>query len=379
MQLTVERAPLRVVFVLIGAALALALALVDTTVVALLHQETRLPLWAVVGLGAGLVVLPPVLLGLLPAMRTVEGVAATSLLGVDVPGAGEPARTASQRGRTLGWFLAHLLAGAAIAAGVTAALVVGGWWAVPVLGGTVLLAVALGTGLAALAPRLLGPSYAERIALLERDVDRAVERNRLAREIHDGVGHALSLVSVQAGAARRVLATDPAFARDALEAIEDAARRATADLDRVLGLLRDSAAPRPQAADLTTLEELVGATRTAGLEVDHRTGGDLSALPSVVSREGYRVAQESLTNALRWSGDGTATLEVVHDRGVLRISSANPLGADQATSRSRGGRGLVGLRERVAALGGALEAGVVGDRWQLVATIPTTDPSEPTR
>jgi signal transduction histidine kinase len=370
-----DRIALRVVFVLIGAALALALALLDTTVIALLVDDGTLPVWAIVVLGSALVVGPPVILGLTPAMRTIEAVAATSLLQAELPGSTEPARTAGQRRRTLVWFVLHVLAGAVVVAGVTASLVAADAWLTALaLVGCVAAAALLGSGLARLAPGLLGPSHAERLARLQADVERAVERNRLAREIHDGVGHALSLITVQAGAGRTVIDRDPAFAASALTAIEETARNAAADLDHVLGLLREESEPRPApAADLGALEALVRATRSAGLRVEHRVSGDLSTVPGVVSREGYRVVQESLTNALRHSADGTARLWIGVDDGVLRIEVTNP-GAPHRpaspASAQRTGRGLPGLIERVRALGGTIEAGPTDDGWRVSAQIP---------
>lgn len=101
------------------------------------------------------------------------------------------------------------------------------------------LIVVAGALLSRAAPWFLGPSAAERIAAMESEAVKLAERNRLARELHDSVGHALSVVTLQAGAAGRVLDSDPAFAREALGAIEESARAALEDLDHVLGLLRD--------------------------------------------------------------------------------------------------------------------------------------------
>lgn len=366
-----ERIALRVVYVLIGAALALAIALLDATIIALLVADSGLPAWTLAAIGTVVVVVPLCALGLLPAMRTVEGVAATSLLGVELPGAMEPARTNAQRGRTLAWFVLHVLAGSVVVAGVAGAVVATGLLVAPLLLGALVVTALLGAGLARIAPLLLGPSHGERLALLERDMDRAVERNRLAREIHDSVGHALSLVTVQAGAARRVLDTDRAFAVDALEAIEQAAREAAADLDHVLGLLREDGEPRPlPAADLGALDALVRATRAAGLDLEHHSRGPLGALPGVVSREGYRVVQEALTNALRYSADRTATLNLVREDARLLIEVENPVAADRPPGQPREGHGLRGISERVQALGGSLAAGPADGRWRTTATIP---------
>ncbi|NYJ02661.1 signal transduction histidine kinase [Nocardioides thalensis] len=371
-----DRIVLRVVFVLIGAALALAIAILDVTIIALLVEDSGLPFWTLAAFGAVVVVVPLCALGLIPAMRTVEGVAATSLLGVDLPGALEPARTSAQRGRTLAWFVLHVLAGSVVVAAVAGAVVVTGLLVAPLLLGALIVAALLGAGLARIAPRLLGPSYGERLALLERDMDRAVERNRLAREIHDSVGHALSLVTVQAGAARRVLDTDRTFAVNALEAIEQAARDAAADLDHVLGLLREDGDTRHlPAADLGALDALVRATRAAGLDLEHRSPRPLGELPGVVSREGYRVVQEALTNALRYSADSTATLSLVRDDGRLLIEVENPVDAGRPSGRPREGHGLRGISERVQALGGSLVAGPVDGRWRTTATIPVAPPA----
>lgn len=377
MPLHADRMALRVVFVLIGAALSLPFMLIDTTLIARLVQDTLLPLWVVVPAAALVVVAPPVALGLIPAMRTVEGAAASSLLGVELVGPLDPARTSAQRVRTLGWFVLHLLAGLTVVGGVLGSILAPGWAIGPLLVAVAVMTVLLGTGLARLAPRLLGPSYAERVALLERDVARAVERNRIAREIHDGVGHALSLIAVQAGAARRVIAQDPEFAAGALAAVEDAARDAAADLDHVLGLLREDGEPRRQpVADLGAFEGLVRATRAAGLAVAHDVSGDLRDLPPLVSREGYRVVQELLTNALRYSTDSSVHVTIVREDHQLRVTADNPAApADVGTSRR--GSGLQGLSERVQALGGNLEAGPKGDRWHLRATIPVEPASNP--
>ena len=362
---------LRLVFVLIGAALALAFATLDVTLIAIL--DTVLPRWLVWAAGTGIVVVPIVALGLVPPMRTIEGVAVESLLAVDLPGGPPgPAESWPQRRRSLGWFVLHLFSGALVVAGVVGAIVVTAWLVVPVLAVVVVVGLVLGEMLARAAPRMLGPTDAERIANLERDVQRAVERNRIAREIHDGVGHALSLVTVQAGAARKVIDHDPQFAVEALAAIEAAARDAAADLDHVLGLLREEgpadAAPAP---DLTSIDHLVRATRTAGLVVVADVRGDVESVPGAVSREAYRIAQEALTNALKYSADGTAELEVDRTDGRLTVVARNP-----APGSARGdGRGLRGITERVQALGGTVAADLDDGTWVLEADLPLPEAS----
>jgi signal transduction histidine kinase len=362
---------LRTVFVLIGAALALALALLDVTLIAVFATSTPLPIWALSVVGTILVVVPIVALGLVPAMRSIEGAAVHALLSVDLPGgAPGPAQSRSQRRRTLGWFTIHLLCGAVLVAGVMATLALGTRWMVlPLLVGLVGVAVGLGEMLARLAPSMLGPAPTERVAMLERDVERAVARNRIAREIHDSVGHALSLVTVQAGAARKVIGHDPDFAVSALAAIETAARDATADLDNVLGLLREDVLPTgtAPAPDLDSLEHLIRATRTAGLAVAPQIQGDVSSMPTLVSREAYRIIQEGLTNALKHSVDGTAELELTRSGGGLTITLVNRVPPGQTPGS---GRGLRGIAERVHALGGSFTAAEADGEWMLTASLP---------
>lgn len=361
---------LRGAFLLIGAGLALSLGLLVASVVLLIHESGSMPVWQLAVLGTVMAAVPLAALGLLPVVRTIEGAAAQSLLQVVLPdGIPGPSHTWSQRWRTFGWFVLHMAAGAVLSVGVMVALVVPGWWPLAVVAATLVVSVVCIAVLAWWAPQALGPSSAERLARAEQDLELAVERDRIAREIHDGVGHALSIVTVQAAAARRVLDRDPAFAATALAAIEDASRDAAGDLDHALGLLRgDSATATAPARDLADLPVLVEATRAAGLAVDwDPDDGEVPDPPLLVSREAYRVVQEALTNALRHSSDRCATLTLERTREQVRITVENPVGPG-ATSRT--GRGLRGMGERVGTLGGALEAGVDGERWRLVATLP---------
>ena len=133
-----------------------------------------------------------------------------------------------------------MFTGALVVAAVLGLIALAGsWWTVPAAVATVLGTLLAGRFLAWLGPVLLGPSYAERLQRLEADAARATERNRIAREIHDSVGHALSVVTVQASAARKLIERDPGFAAEALATIETASRRAASELDEMLGLLRD--------------------------------------------------------------------------------------------------------------------------------------------
>ena len=365
---------LRPVFVLIGAALALSLALLDVALIALM-VSTPLPIWVVVWVGTVLVVAPIVGLGLVPAMRTIEGVAVQKLLMVDLPGGVPgPPQTWPQRRRTLGWFAAHLTSGAVLVAAVWGSIAIGNaWTALPLLVMLVAIAVGLGEMLARLAPLMLGPAAAESVVMLQQDVDQTVALNRIAREIHDSVGRALSIVTVQSGAAGKVIGHDPEAAEIALKAIETAARDAAADLDHVLGLLREDVAPpeTAPAADLDALEQLVSATREAGLAVDHDIHGDISSVPIFVSREAYRIVEDALNNALKYSTEGVARLVVTRSTTMLTVTLVNR-SSDQFSGKPAGsGPGLPGMTERVQAMGGSLtSASVAPDAWMLSATLP---------
>ncbi|NED87270.1 histidine kinase, partial [Streptomyces sp. SID11233] len=169
-----------------------------------------------------------------------------------------------------------------------------------------------GALLANRAPVLLGPTPDDRLAAAERRLAGLAVRNRLARELHDSVGHALSAVTLQAGAARRVLDSDPEFVREALTAIEETTRRTVDELDSVLGLLRRTAGTAEDAEaaghgqDTTGpgLDALDGLLARCGVPVSYTAGGDRGAVPGAVAREAYRIVQEGLSNALRHGGHG---------------------------------------------------------------------------
>jgi len=370
------RAPesyLRALFVLIGAALVLALGIAVFTVLATV-AEGGAPPWATELIGVVLVG-APLLAGLVPAVRQLEGAAVQTLLAAEFPdGPPGPAADWPQRWRTLGWFLVHLLAGGLIAAAVVGLIgLAGSWWIAPAAAATVLATLLAGWLLARLGPVMLGPSSAERLQRLEADAVRAAQRNQIAREIHDSVGHALSVVTVQASAARRLIGRDPAFAADALDTIETASRRAAAELDQMLGVLRDEL-QRPAdgpVPDLAGLDGLLGVARSSGLSLDAEVCGDLAGLPALVSQEAYRIVQEGLTNALKYSADRTAKLRLRRDQRTLGIRLSNPAGQPDAVST---GRGLHGIEERARTLGGSVRAGFQagghGGRWTLSVVLP---------
>ncbi|TDC04447.1 hypothetical protein E1267_22825 [Nonomuraea longispora] len=350
--------------------------------------------------------------GLFLPVRALEVNAAQGLLGAHVETPPRQAgRSWQERRRTAAWFTLHLAIGGVVSGctlaivpftvftlllpivgaptPVLGAVVTPGWNAVMwALGGLATLAalivMAAGAGalLARLAPVLLGPTPDERLAAAEEQARTLAERNRLARELHDSVGHALSVVTLQAAAAGRVLDHDPGTAKNALSAIEQSARAALDDLDHVLGVLRDSGRDDPgdggsdggdgTGADVpgrrpqATLADLGDLVAASGAQVRQEVG-DLSGVPAVVSREGYRILQEALTNAIK-HGKGPVRLSAGVRDGELRLEVTNAAG-DGAAGPS-GGRGVAGMRERVRLLNGDLDAGPTQAGWTVSARLP---------
>jgi signal transduction histidine kinase len=196
----------------------------------------------------------------------------------------------------------------------------------------------------------------------EENARRAVleERVRIARELHDVVAHHVSVMGVQAGAARRVMATRPDKAEAVLSSIEESSRQAVVELHRLLGFLRradqpDQLAPQP---DLAQLGVLVAQARQAGLSVELSVEGEPRPLPPTLEVSAYRVIQEALTNALKHSDGRTATVRVDYTDAVLEIEVRDDgYGAGRRAEKSVGGHGLIGMRERVGLHGGHLSVG----------------------
>jgi signal transduction histidine kinase len=214
---------------------------------------------------------------------------------------------------------------------------------------------------------LLGALVRTRQELAERRVTE--ERLRIARELHDTVSHALSTITVQAGAALHV--GDPDQVRAALTAIRSTGRDTLEELRATLGLLRGSgeSAAATDGAGLDRLGSLVDAVRSAGVNVEvHNDAGE--PLPSEVDQAAYRIVQEALTNVLRHAGpEATARVRLRRIAGELMIEVDDD-GLGASADLPAGGHGLAGMRERAAALGGSLRAGP-GDRGFTVrATLP---------
>ena len=186
----------------------------------------------------------------------------------------------------------------------------------------------------------------------------AEERARLARELHDSVGHALNVVVLHAGAAQRALDARPELAHEALGSIETAGRQALSDIERMLGILRatDEEARYDVTPGLSQLEMLCRQVEEAGLPVALTVAGEPRPLPASLDLTAYRIVQEALTNSLKHAGKTRATVSVTYEGGALAIEVLDE-GRGVTAGAAGGGRGLVGMRERVATFGGELEAG----------------------
>ncbi|MET0829999.1 MAG: histidine kinase [Microbacterium sp.] len=210
------------------------------------------------------------------------------------------------------------------------------------------------------------------------------ERLRIARDLHDAVAHQIAVISLNAGVASSAIETRPAAAQEAVRTIRSAARTVLGEIGALLEVLRteDDAeggiSPQP---GLERLDDLVGQFVDAGLAVSVRTEGDPFAVGAATSRIAYRVIQEGLTNAHKHGAEARAHVLIQADDDVLCIIVTNPV-ATATASTDRGpavgevaagsGLGLIGLRERVAALRGVVEAGPTRGGWRLAATLPMT-------
>ncbi len=218
-------------------------------------------------------------------------------------------------------------------------------------------------------------AHAEAQRLAEARHAVADERTRIARELHDVVAHSMSVMVVQAGAARRVLDANPQQAADALEAIEDTGRQSLDEMRRILGVLRsdDEQLELAPAPSLDDFGRLVDQCEQAGLPVELTVEGDPVELPASLELSAYRIVQESLTNTLKHAGPARATVSVTYGAEELRVC-VNDDGRGAAATTAGAGQGLVGMRERVEAFGGSLDAGPrAGGGYAVSAVLPIGD------
>ena len=204
------------------------------------------------------------------------------------------------------------------------------------------------------------------------------ERLRMARELHDVLGHHLSLINVQAGVGLHLMDNRPEQAREALTAIKTASSEALREVRAVLGVLRpeEEAAPRQPALGLDRLDEL---TADAGLTVTTAITGERRPLPAEVDRAAYRIVQEALTNVRKHAApEATAEVTVDYAPAELRLSVRNDGEVGSGTQPEGGGRGITGMRARAETLGGSLQAGPLPGGGFLVTALLPNRPSEGT-
>ena len=199
----------------------------------------------------------------------------------------------------------------------------------------------------------------ERIRRREAEQRADEERLRIARELHDVLAHNISLINVQSGVALHLLDERPEQARAALSAINDASGEALREMRSVLGVLRrvDEELPRAPTPGIAQVSELISRSAAAGVEVDLEIEGEERALPASVDLAGFRIVQESLTNVARHADASSATVRLSYGENELTVVVEDDGRGQQRADAGNGGSGIVGMRERAAALGGVLEAG----------------------
>ena len=251
----------------------------------------------------------------------------------------------------------------------------GAGWVFFRIGGMV-MASALGESVRA--RRVLAAEAVERARRAERTREQEArrrvdaERLRIAREVHDTVAHAIAVINVQAGVTAHVLDKRPRQARETLVTIERTSARALDELRATLGMLRGpNQDRRTPPAGLGQLEELAGLAREAGLDVKVEVGSPPSELPSAVEQAAYRILQESITNAIRHAGPARVVVSVTYRPDELDLLVVDDGRGLHDPDTQGAGRGIAGMRERAALLGGELSAGPrPGGGFQVRARLP---------
>jgi signal transduction histidine kinase len=251
------------------------------------------------------------------------------------------------------------------------------------VGGVALILLGWLAGENARAGRVYASLQAERAAAAERaeQVSRALaeERAQIARDLHDIVAHAMSVIAVRSGVARMVIDSDPEQARDALSIIELTTRRSLHEMRLLVGVLRnpeDHHAELRPVPGLADLDRLIADTAAAGVAVDVDVVGDVRALDAAAELSAYRIVQEALTNVVRHAGSTHARLVIGYRTRevIIEVTDEGPRGhAPRPMAHAGSGHGLIGMRERVALFGGALEAGPHGAGFRVRASLPTSD------
>lgn len=254
------------------------------------------------------------------------------------------------------------------------------WW-IAAVSVFVLLALCWTLGEFVGARRAYQAEVEQRLQLLETERDHqakiavAEERTRIARELHDVVAHAVSVMVVQADGATYAVHTNPELAERAIKTISSTGREALTELRRLLGVLRaedsaDERTPQPGTNSLTDLAERV---RLVGLPVRLKLKGELDGLPAGIGLSIYRIVQEALTNTLKHAGAGASTVVRVARTGdnVELDITDDGFGTPHELVSISGGNGLIGMRERANVFGGTLQAGPrPGGGWHVHAVLP---------
>jgi signal transduction histidine kinase len=190
------------------------------------------------------------------------------------------------------------------------------------------------------------------------------ERARIARELHDIIGHSVSAISLQAGAAEQLVAKDPERAAQHLKAVRETAHEALVEMRRLMGVLKEDEADYAPQPGLKRLPELI---EQSGMTVALDFDGERRDLAPGVDVAAYRIVQEALTNARKHGRDRRARVRITYSSEAVELEVSNPIGSGGES----GGQGLAGMRERVRLFGGTLEAGPEGDEFRVRATLPT--------
>ncbi len=212
----------------------------------------------------------------------------------------------------------------------------------------------------------------DRDAEHDRRLAAAEERARIARDLHDSVGHAINVITVRAGVARLRHADNPDRSLVALTEIEEVARSTAQDMDQIVATLRDRPDPLDEPVapvGLASLATLIEHHASGGLAVESHTSGSPQPLAHAVDQAAYRIAQEALTNAAR-HGAGRVELELAYTGDALSLTVINPVAAGRPTFTSSGGQGLTGMRERAALIGGAVQVQRVNGTFHVCAQLP---------
>ncbi|MFP3463944.1 sensor histidine kinase [Leifsonia sp. SIMBA_070] len=321
---------------------------------------------------------PLPVLGILLVLFAVVAFLGTLSPGIGIAVAVAVFQVATRRTRTVGLIAAGVAVVVMVVVVATYPVSIGNVFDPRVLQFALIVAFAAAAGDGARFHRAYIAAITERAERAERtreeEARRRVteERLRIARDLHDAVAHQIAVISLNAGVASSSLDARPERAQEALATIRAASRSVLGEIGDLLAVLRSDeaadvgATPQP---GLESLDELIGQFDRSGLRVHLRVDGDPSRVAGAVSRVGYRVVQEALTNALKHGDEGRAHILVEVD-DALTITVVNPMAMAGERNAHSSGLGLVGLRERVAAVRGTVEAGLTAASWKLVARIP---------